>query len=201
MNEKKGESALEVKWAQTEEAPKTEEGYENKKSDKEETPLEKMEKEDLIEKIKVLQGQAEKNYDLYLRAQAEMENIKKRNKKEKEDWIKYANETLISELLPVVDNLEKAISHSYNENVMDALREGVELTLKGMKETLAKSGLEDVKAKGEPFDPNFHEAVSQGEDDSLEPGIILHELQKGYTLNRRLIRPAMVVVNKGTPSQ
>lgn len=201
MNEKKGESALEVKWAQAEEAQMTEEGYENKKSDKEEKPLEKMEKEDLIEKIKVLQEQAEKNYDLYLRTQAEIENIKKRNKKEKEDWIKYANETLIRELLPVVDNLEKAISHSNNENVMDALREGVELTLKGMKETLAKSGLEEVKAKGEPFDPNFHEAVSQGEDDSLEPGIILHELQKGYTLNRRLIRPAMVVVNKGTPSQ
>ena len=128
-----------------------------------------------------------------------MENIKKRNKKDKEDWIRYSNETLIKEMLPVIDNLEKAISHSQNENSFDALKEGVKLTLKGFMDTLAKSGLEEVKARGEQFDPSYHQAVSQQEDDNVETGIILEELQKGYTLNERLIRPAMVVVSKGKP--
>lgn len=162
-------------------------------------PLEKMTKAELLEKVEALQEKVHKNYDLYLRSQADMENIKKRNKKEREDWVKYANETLIKEILPVMDNLEKAISHSHNENSLDALREGVELTLKGLRDTLVKAGMEQVKAEGEAFDPCFHEAVSEQEDRSVEAGMILHELQKGYILNQRLIRPAMVVVSKGKP--
>lgn len=158
---------------------------------------EKMTKAELLEKINELQEASEKNYDLYLRSEAEIENIKKRNKKEKEDWLKYANETLIKEILPVLDNLEMAISHTQNENSLNALREGVELTLKGLKDTLAKSGLEEVKAEGERFDPNYHHAVSEQNDENVEAGIILQELQKGYTLNSRLIRPAMVIVSKG----
>lgn len=158
---------------------------------------EKMTKAELLEKINELQEASEKNYDLYLRSEAEIENIKKRNKKEKEDWFKYANETLIKEILPVLDNLEMAISHTQNENSLNALREGVELTLKGLKDTLAKSGLEEVKAEGERFDPNYHHAVSEQNDENVEAGIILQELQKGYTLNSRLIRPAMVIVSKG----
>jgi molecular chaperone GrpE len=98
-----------------------------------------------------------------------------------------------------MDNLEKAISHSHNENSLDALREGVELTLKGLRDTLVKAGMEQVKAEGEAFDPCFHAAVSEQEDNSVEAGMILHELQKGYILNQRLIRPAMVVVSKGKP--
>ena len=156
-----------------------------------------MTKSELLEKIGEFKEDSKNNYDLYLRAQAEMENIKKRNKKEKEEWIKYSNETLIKDILPVMDNLEKAISHSNNENSLQTLREGVELTLKGFRDTLAKSGLEEVKAQGEPFDPCFHHAVSEQEDNKEKPGVILEELQKGYTFNQRLIRPAMVVVNKG----
>ena len=164
-----------------------------------EKPIKKMSKSELIERIAQLQEQAKKNYDLFLRSEAESENLKKRNKKEKEDWIKYANETLIKEILPVMDNLEKAISHSQEENSLQALREGVELTLKGLKDSLGKSGLEEVKALGEPFDPSFHHAVSEQEDEKSENGAIIHELQKGYTFNQRLIRPAMVVVNKARP--
>lgn len=162
-----------------------------------EKPLEKMTKSELLEKLQVLQEESEKNHDLYLRSEAEIENIKKRNKKEKEEWVKYANETLIKEILPVIDNLEMALSHSNNENSIQALREGVELTLKGLRDTLEKSGLEEIKAEGEPFDPNYHHAVSEQEDENVEAGIILQELQRGYTLNKRLIRPAMVVVSKG----
>jgi molecular chaperone GrpE len=151
--------------------------------------------EELLERARELQKESEKNYDLYLRSQAEMDNLKKRNRKEKEDYLKFANESLIKEMLPVLDNLEKALSHSKNENTVHALKEGIKLTLKALKDTLSKSGLREVEALGEPFDPRFHEAVSQTDDPKAKPGIVLTELQKGYTLNNRLIRPAMVVVN------
>jgi len=158
--------------------------------------LDEMTREQLLEKVQELQKESEKNNDLYLRSQAEMENMKKRNKKDKEDWLKFANESLIKEILPVLDNLEKALSHSNNENSIDALKEGIRLTLKGLKDSLSRSGLEEVKALGEPFDPCFHEAVSEISDPKAKPGTVVTELQKGYVLNRRLIRPAMVVVNK-----
>jgi molecular chaperone GrpE len=163
-----------------------------------EKPLENMTKSELLEKINEIQEESQKNHDLYLRSEAEIENVKKRNKKDKEEWVKYANESLIKEILPVVDNLEMAISHSQDENSVEALREGVELTLKGLRDTLEKSGLEVVKAEGEPFDPNYHHAVSEQADEKVETGRILQELQRGYTLNKRLIRPAMVIVSKGS---
>jgi len=158
--------------------------------------LDELTKEELLGKIQELQKESEKNHDLYLRSQAEMENMKKRNRKEKQDYLKFANESLIKEMLPVLDNLEKALSHSENENTVHALKEGIHLTLKGLKDTLSKSGLEEVKALGEPFDPCFHEAVSEMNDPKAKPGIIITELQKGYVLNSRLIRPARVVVNR-----
>lgn len=163
----------------------------------EEKSLEESSKAELIEKIKELQEESKKNYDLFLRSEADSENMKKRNQKEKEEWIKYANEKLIKELLPVLDNLENAISHAKNESSFQALREGVELTLKGLKDTLMKSGLEEVKTQDESFDPSYHHAVSELEDKKVEAGVICKELQKGYTFNQRLIRPAMVVVSKG----
>jgi molecular chaperone GrpE len=160
-----------------------------------------MTKEELAEKIQELQKESQRNYDLYLRSQAEMENMKKRNRKDKEDWLKFASETLIKEMLPVLDNLEKALSHSNNENTVHALKEGIHLTLKGLKDSLSKSGLEEVKALGESFDPCFHEAVSEMDDPKAKPGIVITELQKGYVLNSRLIRPAMVVVNRKKAGQ
>lgn len=160
-----------------------------------------MTKEELLEKLEETRKASEKNYDLYLRSQAEIENIKKRQKKEKEDWLKYANESLIKELLPSLDNLEKALEHADNDHSVDALKEGLELTLKGLKAALAKSGLEEVSAHGKAFDPCFHEAVSQIEDHRVKPGTVVEELQKGYVLNQRLIRPAMVVVSNAGSSQ
>ncbi|MEA2038229.1 MAG: nucleotide exchange factor GrpE [Thermodesulfobacteriota bacterium] len=161
-----------------------------------EVPLEKMTKAQLLDKIEEIQKSAEDNFDQYLRSQAEMENIKKRFQKEKEGLIKYSNESLIKQLLHVIDSLEKAIAHSQDENSVDALREGLELTLKGLLDTLKKAGVEKVEALGETFDPNYHEAVLEQEDENLEPGKIVQEFQKGYVLNNRLIRPAMVIVSK-----
>jgi molecular chaperone GrpE len=159
-------------------------------------PLSEMTKDQLIEKISEVQAAADANMDSYLRSQAEMENMKKRFQKDKQELIKYGNETLTKQLLPVADNLENALAHSKDENSLEALREGVDLTLKGLIDVLGKAGVEVVEAVGEPFDPNFHEAVSEQQDDGAPPGTVLKELQKGYLLNQRLIRPAMVIVNK-----
>ena len=193
---KANEQTEEMKDIQSE---KDKEDHKKNDSDKgkpKDIPLKNMTKEELINKIDEIQGVAEKNYELFLRAQAEIENMKKRFKKEREDLLKFSNESLIKQLLSVVDNLEKAISHSQEQSSLKALTEGVELTLQGLRDTLNKAGLSEVKTMGETFDPNFHEAVSEQENNSVEPGIILHELQKGYTLNDRLIRPAMVVISK-----
>jgi molecular chaperone GrpE len=150
----------------------------------------------LIEKISEVQALADTNMDSYLRSLAEMENMKKRFQKDKQDLVKFGNEILTKQLLPVADNLEMALDHSEGENSLEALREGVDLTLKGLMNVLEKAGVERVEAVGATFDPNFHEAVSEQEDDRAEPGTVLKELQKGYLLNQRLIRPAMVIVNK-----
>ena len=173
-------------------------GEKDKEGDNEEReiPLEKMTKGQLLNRVKEVQETADKNFDLYVRSQADIDNLKKRFQKEKAELYRFSNESLIKKLLSVGDNLEKAIAHSENDNSLDALREGVELTLKGLMDTLEREGLESVKALGEPFDPNFHEAVSELQDNSAKPGTVIQELQKGYILNQRLIRPAMVIVNK-----
>ena len=165
---------------------------EDESQNEDEIPLGEMTKDQLIEKISAVQALADTNMDSYLRSQAEMENMKKRFQKDKQDLIRYGNETLTKQLLPVADNLEKALDHSKDEKSIEALREGVDLTLKGLINVLEKAGVEVVEAVGAPFDPNFHEAVSEQADGRAAPGTVLKELQKGYLLNQRLIRPAMV---------
>jgi molecular chaperone GrpE len=158
---------------------------------------EEMTKQELLKKLSEIQEQVQDNYDLYMRTYAEMENIKKRGIKEREELAKYANESLIKEILPVIDSLEKAISYARDDENSSALIEGLKLTRDGLMKTLEKAGLEEVEAIGKPFDPNFHEAVSQQRDDTVAPGHVMIELQKGYALNGRLIRPSTVVVSSG----
>ena len=191
------EEGIKINVSQVESEPLGDEENQDAEGISDEKPLEKLTKAELLEKIKELEEKAGEDYDQYLRAKAETDNIIKRNKREKEEWVKFSNESLIKELLSVIDNLEMAISHSTDENSLHALKEGVELTLKGLRDTLSKSGLEEVKAEGESFDPSFHHAVSEQEDENIEAGRILIELQKGYTLHNRLLRPAMVVLSKG----
>jgi len=194
-----GDDAVKVKISSEEnKAPEIKEvnGLDGEENKIEKSP-EKFTKAELIEKLNEKEKQLNETYDLYLRANAELENVKKRSKKDKEDWVKYSNESLIKEILPVLDNLEMAIAHSKNENSLDALREGVELTLKGMKDALKKSGLKELEAKGEIFDPCYHHAVSEQSSDEADAGTVLEELQKGYLLHDRLIRPSMVVISKG----
>ncbi len=194
----KAESPEEEIGEDSQEELKEQPGERDKESDNEEheIPLEKMTKKQLLNKVKEVQETADKNFDLYVRSQAEIDNLKKRFQRDKTELCKFSNESLIKKLLSVGDNLEKAIAHSENDNSLDVLREGVELTLKGLMDTLEREGLESVKALDEPFDPNFHEAVSELQDNSAKPGTVIQELQKGYILNQRLIRPAMVIVSK-----
>jgi molecular chaperone GrpE len=163
-----------------------------------EIPLENMKKAELLEKVREIKETADKNYDFYMRSLAEIENLKKRFQKDKSDLIKYSNESLIKQLLEVIDNLEKAISACEDENSLGAVKEGVELTLKGLLDSLEKAGLHQVEAEGKPFDPNFHAAILEQEDNTSDPGMVIQELQKGYILNERLIRPAMVIVSKNS---
>ena len=158
--------------------------------------IEEMTKRELVERVQEIEIKAQENYELYTRTYAEMENIKKRGRKEREDLAKFANESLIKEILPAIDNLEKAISHAQNDDNTSGLVKGLEMTLGGLMKTLEKSGLKGVEAVGKPFDPNYHEAISQQMDDTVSPGHIIMELQKGYLLNERLIRPSMVVISQ-----
>ncbi len=164
-------------------------------------PAEEMTKQELLVKLKDTEQEAKKNYDLYMRTYAEMENIKKRGEKERAELTKYANESFIKEILPVIDNLKKAISHVQDDNNPSGVVEGLELTLNVLMKTLDKAGLKEVEAEGKPFDPNFHEAISQQIDDTVAPGHVIIELQKGYLLNGRLIRPSMVVISQGNSNK
>jgi len=151
--------------------------------------------ETLEAKLEAKEKEAQDNYDRFLRLSAEFENFKKRMEKEKTDAYKFGTENLIKELLPVLDNLERAIDHGEAKDPQGLL-EGVDMTLKGFLTTLEKIGVSPVDATGKEFDPNLHEAVMVQEDAHHPAGTVLTQLQKGYTLHNRLIRPAMVVVSK-----
>ena len=134
------------------------------------------------------------NWDRFLRERADLENYRKRVQKEKEEILKYGNESFILEMLPAVDNLERAISHASEEG-LSAIIEGVKLTLSMLLGTLKKFGVTPLETSpGTPFDPALHQAMAQVESADQEPGTVVAEFQKGYTLNERLLRPAMVSV-------
>jgi molecular chaperone GrpE len=181
----------------TENLTEQDENSREKSKEKKVKKTEEMTKRELVKKVEEIEIKAQENYELYTRTYAEMENIKKRGKKEREDLAKFANESLIKEILPAIDNLEKAISHANNDTNESGLVKGLEMTLDGLMKTLEKSGLKEVEAVGKSFDPNFHEAISQQIDDKVAQGHIIMELQKGYLLNERLVRPSMVVISKG----
>ena len=151
---------------------------------------------DLLEKYRELEDQLRQVEERVLRTAADAENFKKRLQREKEEQTRYANETFMRELLPVIDNLERALQHSATAPNQESLVEGVNMTLKGFIDTLARFGCKELEAIGKTFDPNFHEAVSQEESSRVEPNTVLKELQKGYMLKERLLRPAMVIVSK-----
>ena len=134
--------------------------------------------------------------DKYSRLCAEFENFKKRSNREIKNNFKYANEAILTEMLPILDHLEQAILLGENENKYNDVMLGIKMVLKQFKDILKKTGIEKVLSVGNLFNPVQHEAIIQKINDNVNEGIILEEYQKGYTLNGRLIRPARVVVSK-----
>jgi molecular chaperone GrpE len=174
------------------EEPRSEpEHEEHKKRKKKEEAAEEM-KAALQEKDKEIEGLKER----LLYQQAEFENFKKLKAKEKQDTLRFGNETLIKELLPVLDNLERAIEHAGKTEEAKSITEGVALTLSGFLKVLEKFEVSKIEALGKRFDPNLHEAVYQEEVNEVEPGIVVGEFQKGYVMDGRLLRPSMVSVAK-----
>jgi len=164
---------------------------EHKKKKKKDDATEEL-KRVLAEKEEVIKSLQEKM--LYL--QAEFENYKKLKIKERQDTLKFGNEVLIKELLPVLDNLEMALDHTAKTEDYKGIYEGVRITFNEFLKVLEKAGVTRIEAAGKKFDPNLHEAFYQEEKEDVEPDTVLSEFQKGYLLNNRLVRPARVVVSK-----
>jgi len=152
--------------------------------------------------IERLEGEIDELRDIHLRKLAEFDNFRKRTERERVEIKRHANEGLVRELLPVLDNFERALEHG-TESDSGAFREGVEMIAKQLWDTLERQGVESVDPMGEKFSPEFHEAVHRVEDGSLEPGIVASVLAKGYLCNGRLVRPAMVgvVAEASAPSE
>jgi len=174
---------------------------EHEKQEQEPPKLKKDPPVDLQQELEKLQRvadhhkkQAEENYELYLRARADLENTRRRARNEKEQALKYAYVPLLESLLPVLDNFERALK-AVNESNDETLKEGIEMVYRHFLQVLTESGLSVIEAEGKPFDPNFHNAVMQVEVEG-ESGIVVEELQTGYCYLDRVIRPTMVKVSK-----
>jgi molecular chaperone GrpE len=152
--------------------------------------------EELKKKLEEKEKETKDHYDRLLRVAADFDNYKKRAAKEKEEWVKFANEDLIKTLLPFIDNLERAVNHAGNVEDSGVLIEGVRLTLQQLLQALGKFGLSSFDSCGKPFDPAVHEAILVVPTDQHNPNQVVDEFQKGYLLNDRLIRPASVSVSK-----
>jgi len=153
------------------------------------------EAEMLAARVEELEASVAEAKDQALRAAAEAQNVRRRAEQEAEKARKFALEKFVKELLPVVDSLEKALE-AMAEEASEAHREGVSMTLKMQLDAMAKFGVEAVEPAGEPFDPQLHEAMAMVPNPELEPNTVMEVMQKGYLLNGRLVRPAMVVVSQ-----
>ena len=149
--------------------------------------------------VQALQDEVATLKEDLLRAQAEVQNVRRRAETDVEKAHKFSTEKFARELLEVVDNLERAVAAAPDDEVVKPFREGVEMTQKTFLSTLAKFKVEVVDPEGHPFDPDLHQAISMVEAPDAEPNTVLNVVQKGYTNHGRLLRPAMVVVSKAAP--
>jgi molecular chaperone GrpE len=160
-----------------------------------ETEEELQDIEQLRQQVAHFKGQVEQTHEQYLRSLADLENFRRRARKEKEDAIKYATLPLIESLLPVVDNFERALATDYEEDKVDVLKEGVEMVYRQLVTALSQAGVTLIESRGKPFDPHEHHAVMQVESDASDSGMVVEELQIGYRLYDRVIRPSMVKIS------
>ena len=152
---------------------------------------------ELEAKLEAKEKEAGETYDRLLRVSAEFDNFKKRSSREMEEFRRFANQSLIKEMLSVVDNLELAINSTNGPKAIDRdLLQGLEMTHKEILKVFEKFNVKPIDAKGQPFDPTFHEAVMQEETNDSPKNTVINELQRGYMIHDRLLRPSMVVVAK-----
>lgn len=168
----------------------------NQLDEQSEEEIEEQTVEQLLEaKVLKLEEEVKSSEDKYLRLYAEFENFKKRKNQEIETNNKYKSQKIVSEILPSLDNLERALQSTEETEATTALLKGVQMVYEGLQHALKSEGVEVIEPTGEVFDPNYHQAVMQEEDSEKESGIVLDTFQKGYKLKDRVIRPAMVKVN------
>lgn len=165
------------------------EDEEDEEEVKELTPLEQLQEEVRLKDEELL-----KQKDTFLREKAELENFKKRLTKEKEDFVQFANERLLKELVQIEDNLERAMEAP--NATLESLKEGVEMIQKQFTTFLKNQKVEPIEAMGKTFDPNLHEVLNQQESDEHDEGTVIQEYSRGYTLNGRILRSAKVVISK-----
>ena len=172
----------------------------NKKTvarDKDKISISKKELEELTSKA----SERDDFYDKLLRKQAEVENTKKRLNKEKSEFFQYASEGLISEILPVIDNLDRAISHMNDTTEVSSLKEGIVMIHRQLHQVLEVAGLTKIESVGQKFDPHMHEAIMAVESEEQPDDVVVEEIQCGYKLKDRLLRPAIVKVSKKKNSE
>jgi molecular chaperone GrpE len=168
-----------------------------------ETAAEQPLAEENIQELQAQAAKADEYRDQLLRTAADLDNYKKRAAREKQEAIKFANESLLAKLIPVLDNFDMALAAVSNAQSdkdqaasSDSLQQGVSMIQQQLRQALADAGLEEINAAGKPFDPNYHEAVSQQESADVPEGHVLQQLRKGFKLRERLLRPATVIVAK-----
>lgn len=155
--------------------------------------------EDLVEQIKQAQQKSEENWELLLRTKADMENLRRRTQKDLENAHKYGIEKLVRDLLPVMDGMELGLASE--ETSVESLREGMNLTVNMVNQLFEKFNIEAVNPIDTTFDPDLHQAMTMQPTDEVEPNTVISVMQKGYLLNGRLIRPAMVIVSKAVEEE
>ncbi|MDD2365686.1 MAG: nucleotide exchange factor GrpE [Desulfuromonadaceae bacterium] len=145
------------------------------------------------ERLAAKEKECKENWDRFLRERADLENYRKRVGREKEELLNYGNKSLLEEILPIIDNLERALAHA-SEDGMDAVVEGIRMTHAMLLAAIKKFNVTPIEAVGKPFDSAFHQAMAQVPTDQHEPNTVVEEYQKGYMLKERLLRPSMVTV-------
>ncbi len=163
-------------------------------ADSDQEPKEEVE----VDELTLARQESQELKDQFLRLAAEFDNYKKRMERDRSRDLKYAEENLIKELLPSVDNLERAIEQGRKDGNNSELLQGVELTCKGLIASLEKFQVTPLDSIGQPFDPNFHEALAMDHSDEVAENHVMVEFEKGYNYKDKLLRPAKVVVSKGT---
>ena len=199
LNKKEADKIKEDDQLQNEK-PEESKDQENLENEQEELSLPSP---DELKELRIKASKSEEYYERLLRQVAETDNLRKRLAKEKQDAIRYANESLIEKLLPTMDSFDMAISaaNSSNENTIDSLKKGVEMVHVQLKRTLEDTGLTEINATGEIFNPALHEAISRKETNEATDGTVIEQIRKGYQLNERLVRPASVIVAASTNSE